>query len=382
MGEYVERAISLQPLVREYADASEAQRHLSKEVADAFSTAGLYRVAAPEDFYGAAQPPREQIGVIEAIAYADGSAAWNVMIGIETFGLIAPGFADCRELIEDPSVIMASSTAAVGKAVRCDGGYRVSGQWQFCSGVHNASIFGATVRVYDTPDGKPLGANRYAILPKGDYEILDTWHTSGIRGSGSHDVRIDDVFVPEARLIAPIGGSDHASPLLNFPLGARLSYNKVAVAWGLARAALDAFVELAAGKTPRFSSKKLAERSHAQLAIAHGEARFQSGRALVLQQLDEMWDLVQARAHITSKQRALFQIACSDSVAGCIELVGRLAEAAGTSANMLGHPLERIYRDVRVVGQHTTVAPHHIQDAGRILLGLPAQEMMLAGLRE
>ena len=381
MGEYVDRARALQPLVQEFADVSEAQRHLASEVADAFSEAGLYRVAAPEDFYGAAQPPREQIGVIEAIAYADGSAAWNVMIGIETFGLIAPGFEHCRELIEDPGVIMASSTAAVGKAVRTEGGFQVSGQWQFCSGVHNASIFGATVRIYDSPEGEPQSTNRYAILPLGDYEILDTWHTGGIRGSGSHDVRVDDVFVPENRLIAPIGGSDHASPLLNFPLGARLSYNKVAVAWGLARAALDAFVELAEGKTPRFSSKRLAERTHAQLAIAHGEARFRSGRALVFELLDEMWDLVQQRAHITSRQRALFQIACCDAVAGCIELVGKLAEAAGTSANMLGHPLERIYRDVRVVGQHATVAPHHIQDAGRILLGLPAQELMLAGLQ-
>ncbi len=381
MGRYVDRAIELQPLVREFADENEQQRHLSQELAKVFSDAGFYRLAAPKDCFGGGQPPREQLGVIEALAYADASAAWNVMIGIESFGLIAPAFENCRELIEDPDVILASSTAAVGKAVRVDGGYRVSGQWQFASGVHNAQIFGATVRVHADDEAPPKGGNRYAIVPVGDYEILDTWHTSGMRGSGSHDVRIDDVFVPEERLISPIGGAEHDSPLLNFPLGVRLAYNKVGVAWGIARAAIDVFVELAAGKTPRFSNRKLQERSGAHLAVAQAEVRLRSNKALVLQLIDEVWAAVQVRGHISSKERALFQISCSDGVAGCIDLVEQLGRVAGTTSNQLGHPLERMLRDVRVVGQHTSVAPQHIEDGGRILLGMPAQEMMLAGLR-
>jgi alkylation response protein AidB-like acyl-CoA dehydrogenase len=200
-------------------------------------------------------------------------------------------------------------------------------------------------------------------------------------GSGSHDVVVDDVFVPDERLIAPIGGVAHTSPLLNFPLGARLAYNKVAVAWGLTRAGLDAFIDLAEGKTPRFTRRGLKERPRAHRAIAEAEVRFRSGKALVTELLEEMWGKVQQRAHITSRERALFQLACSDSVKGCIEAIGTVAEAAGTTANQKGHPLERIGRDIRVVGQHTTVAPHHMEDAGRMLLGLPAQEMMLAGMR-
>lgn len=382
MASYLDKAVALQTLVRGYADQNEAQRHLCPAVAAAFSDAGLYRIAAPQDCFGSAQPPAVQIGVIEAIAYADGSAAWNVMIGIESFGLIAPSFLQCRDLIEDPTVILASSTAAVGSAVKVDGGYRVSGQWPFASGVHNAQIFGATVRVHERADGQAIGTNRYAIIPKGEYEILDTWHTSGMRGSGSHDVLVEDVFVPASRLIAPLGTTEHASPLLNFPLGARLAYNKVAVAWGIGRAAIDGFVELAEGKTPRFSNRKLRDRPRAHLAIAQAEVRLRSGKALVLELLEEMWQRVLVRGHITRKERALFQIACSDSVAGCIEVVESLARSAGTTANQLGHPLERMLRDIRVVGQHTTVAPQHIEDAGRILLGLPAQEMMLAGLPE
>ena len=378
----VHTAEALRGLVAQHADTNESQRHLATEVATAFASSGLYRVAAPKDCYGGEFAPRVQLQVIETIAQVDASAAWNLMIGIESFGLIAPAFGPCMHLLEDPNLVLASSTAAVGKALRVDGGYRVSGQWQFVSGVHNAQLFGATVRVWEGDPPQAVGLNRYALIDKGDFEILDTWHTAGMRGSGSHDVLVEDVFVDEERLIAPIGGTQHASPLLNFPLGARLAYNKVAIAWGQAQAAIDAFVDLAAGKTPRFSRTSLRERPRAQRALAEAQVRFRASKSFVLELLDEMWEKVVAGEHITSAERAMFQAACSDSVLGCIEAVDKLCQSAGTTANQQEHPLERISRDIRVVAQHTTVAAHHIEDAGRLMLGLPARELMLAGLND
>ena len=376
----VEAAISLQPLVREFADQNEAQRHLAPEVAKAFYEHGLYRIAAPEDAYGSAQDPLTQMQTSEAIALGDGASAWNLMIGIENYGLIAPAFGPINHLLADPSVVLAGSTAAVGRADKVDGGYRINGTWQFASGVHNANLFCATVRVWENGERDPNQANQYAVIDLGDFEILDTWHTGGMCGSGSHDVRVTDIYIPEERLVAPIGGVAHDSPLLNFPLGARLAYNKVAVAWGLARAGLDAFVELAEGKHPRFTRKSLRERAFAQRAIAEAEVRFRSGKALVVELLEEMWTRVQVRGHITSKERAMFQIACSDNVRGCRQAIELIVEAAGTTANEKAHPLERIARDIKVVGQHISVAPQNIEDGGRLLLGLPAQEMMLGGV--
>ena len=125
MGTPQERAKGLLGLVRQHADASEDQRHLMGEVAQAFAQEGLFRIAAPVDFFGSEQDPITQIETIETVAYADGSAAWNLMIGIETFGLIAPGFEHCRELIEDLSVVMCSSTASAGRADKVNGGYQV-----------------------------------------------------------------------------------------------------------------------------------------------------------------------------------------------------------------------------------------------------------------
>lgn len=379
MGTPQERAKSLLGLVREHADASETQRHLKSEVANAFAREGLFRIAAPIDFFGSEQDPVTQIETIETIASVDGSAAWNLMIGIETFGLIAPGFTHCRELIEDQSVIMCSSTASAGRAEKVDGGYRVTGRWGFCSGCHNSDLFGATVFIYENGEREESG-HQYLVVPKAQFEILDTWHTSGLCGSGSHDVLLEDVFVPEERLVAPLGKVQNQSALLRMPFRSRLCYNKVAIAFGLARSALDSFVELAEGKVPRFTSKSLKNRGWAQRAIAESEVRVRSARALVIELVESLWEKARLDQPVSDKEAAIFQLACSDAVRGCIASVNQLVEAAGTTANQKGHPLERTARDIRVVGQHQTVAPHHIEDAGRVLLGVPAVDAMLASM--
>ncbi|NJN52846.1 MAG: hypothetical protein HC809_14895 [Gammaproteobacteria bacterium] len=370
----------MQPLVRSHADEAEGARHLPAPVAQAFAREGLYRIAAPTTCGGEAADPVSQIEAIETISNADGSAGWNLMIGVESFGLIAPAFTQCAELIADPDVVLCGSTAAIGRAEAEAGGYRVNGQWQFVSGCHNSQLFGATVRLYR--DGEQIAntGNVYAILESGQFDILDTWHTSGLCGSGSHDVRVDDVFVPQDRIVAPIGFRADDSPLSRFPLGARLAYNKVAVALGVARAGLDAFVELADGKVPRFTSRTLNTRRAAQHAIAAAEVRVRGARALLLDLVGELWLSVNAGDAPGGLQLALFQAACSDAVSGCAQAIDDVCDAAGTSANIKGHPLERIARDIRVIRQHATVASHLMDDAGRVMLGLPGESLMLNGV--
>jgi alkylation response protein AidB-like acyl-CoA dehydrogenase len=242
------------------------------------------------------------------------------------------------------------------------------------------------------PDANPL----YAMIPLEDFTILDTWNVTGLCGSGSHDVRVEEVFVPEARMVSAMGPGARELPaaapavspeeasrsaaLLRFPLGPRLAYNKVAVALGIARAALTAFTELAGGKVPRFSRISLRERGRAQRAVVEAELRVLGARALVMDLLAALWQDILAARRVPAQRLAIFQAACSDAVAGACTAVDLLADAAGTTANMAGHPLERPSRDVRVVRQHVTVASHHIDDAGRVLLGLPAEGAMLRGL--
>lgn len=374
----VERALTLEKLVRDHADESDEQRRLPAEVARAFAVNGLYRIGAPKSYGGEEADPMAQIETIETISRFDGAAGWNLMIGVETFGLSAAGCDSCRELIEDPLVILCGSTAAVGRADLEGDGYRVSGQWQFVSGCHNATVFSATVRLYE--NDKPVSTNVAALITASDFEIQDTWHVGGMRGSGSHDVHVNDVWVPANQIVPRIGFAESDLPLMRFPLAARLAYNKVAVSLGIARAALDAFYALAEGKWPRFSSRKLKERASAHRAIAEAEVLVNGARALLMQEVGVMWQKVERAEDVTNREKALFQITCSHGVRACTNAVDLVCDAAGTSANFETHPLERIGRDIRVVRQHLTVAGHHIEDGGRVLLGLTGEDTMLKGL--
>ena len=376
----IARAADLQPLVREAAEEAERERRLPAHVAEAMARAGLYRVAAPRSHSGGECDPATQIRTIEAISIADGSAGWNLMIGMESFGLLAFGLAGSEALFADPLTVLSSSTAAFGRAEAEPGGVRVSGDWQFVSGCHNCHWFGGLVVVHE--NGSPrLGAPpQFALVARDEISIVDAWHVAGLRGSGSHDVRVRDVFVPEDRLV-PFGtrsGPTHDSPLARIPTGSRLAYNKVGVGLGIARAAIDEFVAVATGKIPRFSSGKLRERPLAQRAVALAESRVRGARAFVLEAVAELWDGLVAGHAPSDRERALLQIACSDAARACAEAVDLVAEAAGTTANRLDSPLERHARDVRVIRQHVTVAPHHLEDAGRVLLGLPPEGLMLS----
>ena len=382
---FLQRVRALEPLIRQHADFADSQRHLHPDVGHAFANAGLYRLAAPASVHGADASATTQIAVLEAVSRIDASAGWNLMIGMESFGLIAPSMGHCVDLIEDTMTVLASSTAAVGRAVREGDGYRVSGRWQFVSGVHNAQLFGATVQVVETDGvaGEPRSPKTtcYALIDTPNFTIVDTWDTVGMRGSGSHDVTVEAVWVPERHLVASIGVVDGNSTNLNFPRGARLAYNKVAIALGVARAALDEFQELAMGKQPRFASTSMRERPYVQRTLAESEARYLGWRAAAYTLAAGLWRKTEDGVVIAAADLARFQAVCSDAANGVADMVHSLCGAAGTSANANAAPLSRIARDATVVRQHVTVAPHHMEDAGRLLLGLEPREIMLRGIK-
>ena len=263
-----------------------------------------------------------QIATIEAAANADGSTGWNLMIGIESFGLIAPAFEQCAELLADPLTILCGSTAAICTADETAGGYRVNGRWQFVSGCNNGQVFAGLVQ--RRRNGEPIEG-----LPRG----LRGGDAPRFR-SARHLERRWACPVPD-RTTSPSPTSKCPTSAFwrrwvgtatirrsnTFPLGSRLAYNKVGVALGIARAAIDAFVDIATGKVPRFTSRTLRDRPFAQRAIARAEVRLRAGRALVFELLEAMWAKVCAAEKVTTRDRALFQIACSDAVVGCAEAV-------------------------------------------------------------
>ena len=372
-------ARSLRPLVRAHADDAERARRLSDAVRSAMAQAGLFRMGAPAVYGGFETAPQDMIAAIEAISEADGATGWTLMIGVETVGiaLAAMDPAAARELLGGrPEVSFAGSVNALGRARRCDGGYRVDGRWQWASGCDGADFFwGGCTLLGD--DGEPQRTRRghpmtiQAIIPRADYRVIETWQAPGLCGSGSHDVEVDDVFVPDAMTTDIHGvGMRVDAPLYRMPAYSRLAFNKVGVGTGIARAALDAFRELATHKTPFTTSALLCERPQAQLAIASAEARLRSARAFVFEAVDALWDAACAGRPSTDEERAMVRLASSHCCAEAVRAVDIVCEAAGISASQPSCPLERAARDVRVVPQHVMVAPSAVLTAGRVLLGL------------
>jgi alkylation response protein AidB-like acyl-CoA dehydrogenase len=384
VADLVARARDLAPLARACADEAERERRLPARLARALAEAGLHRVAAPREVGGAEVHPATQIEVIEVISEADGAAGWNLMIGIENQGFLGaalrPGVA--KSIFADPGLVVCGALNPLGRAVPVDGGFRVSGQWPFASGCQNADYFWGQCVVHEGGERSRDAAGhvrlREALVPASEFDVVDTWHVSGLRGSGSHDVAVRDRFVPDEMTTAVMGGPLHASgPLFRLPPFSRLAYNKVGVATGIARAALDHFVELASHKTPRASSRLLRERPSAQLAVAEAEATLRSARAWVLEVVSELWDAAVDGRPATSEQRALVQLACSHAASAAVSAVERVHAVAGASANFTACPLERCFRDVQVVRQHIMVSPQWTEAAGRILLGLDSDAPIL-----
>jgi alkylation response protein AidB-like acyl-CoA dehydrogenase len=335
--------------------------------------AGLYRVCVPACYGGDEADPVTTVEVVEAISEADGATGWALMIGIETVGLglaWLPPEAAKELLAETPNPVFCGALNPRGVAEAVPGGYRVSGRWPFASGCMHADYFwGMCVNAADPRDLLEV------IVPRASYDILPTWQVNGLRGSGSHDVSVTDLFIPEGRVTRTRGRRlSHDGPLFKLPPYSRLAYNKVGVSLGIARAALDAFVELCQDKTPRLSTTLLRDRPRAQLAIAEAEAALRSARAFVMEACREQWDTVLSGGVSDRRQRALVRLACSHACQEAARAVSIVCVAAGTSPNPVESVLGRCARDVVVVPQQIMVAPHFIDDAGRVLLGLDPLE--------
>lgn len=380
--EPIERARALVPMLREFADQAERERQLPAPAAEAMARAGLYRVAAPRRVGGAECEPAAQIEIIETIAAADGSLGWNLMIGIEVMGFLGAVLERDlgSKLFADPALIVSGALNPVGVATPVAGGYRVTGQWPFASGCHNADYFWGQCQVRDEQGNPPTDGSpslREALLSRDEFEILDTWHVSGLRGSGSHDVAANDVFVPDERMTAvmfePI---QEEGTLYRLPPFTRLAYNKVGVSTGIARSAIDQFANLATTHQRRASGVALRERPDVQLAVAEAETRLRSARAFVLDAVGQVWDTTAAGREASAKERALVHLACSNSATESIRAVDLVCEVAGTAAILESGPLERCQRDVRVVLHHITVSPQWNASAGRVLLGMPSGSLL------
>ncbi len=372
----------LRPVIENGIDKAEQQRHLTMEVSQAMAQTGFYRIAVPTGLHGSEAHPISQIKTIEAVSEIHGSTGWNLMIGVEVMGILAAFYerAIIEPLYADPGLIISGSVNPLGKAEKISGGYQISGQWPFASGIHNAQYFWCQSIVHE--NDKPLKDEKgyvfcESLIPADQLEIIDTWNVSGMRGSGSHDVRVERVFVPDNFICRMQTQTPTASgPLYQMPVYSRLAYNKVGVATGIAMNAITSFVELATQKKPRGSANLLRDRVEAQNAVANAQRILGSARSYVFEQVTDLWDTVEKGEVPTDRQKALLQLACSGAANETVKAVEKLVSAAGVNANFVANPLERCMRDILVVRQHIMVSPQHNPAVGRVLLGMKSGSVL------
>ena len=381
-GSLLERVAGLRDVIRVGGDEAQALRRCPSSVIEALIDAGLFRFTIPRDLGGEDASVGQTIEVLEAISAIDASVGWNVMLGSEINAMAAGGMA--RELakevyVHNPRVIMCGGggpgTLPSRAVAQPDGSYRVWGQATFISGCHNATWCFMIAPVFEDDrvkivNGAPVV--KLWMLHRDEWEIHDTWDVSGLRGSGSHDVSTTGGVVP-----ARFAGVDlvslpalHDNPVFRIPVPLRLAYNKAAVAIGVARGALDAFVELANTKTPMLSSTLLRDRPIAHFRMGEGEANLRAARAFLFEAMGQVEEeLRNGREAPSATATQIARLACTHAANASMHVVDSIHNAAGTSAIRMDSPLERKLRDAHGCATHRWVAHPLYAELGRIFLG-------------
>ena len=372
----LEGARELRELILRHRDRTDEARQLAQPVVEAMARLGLFRALVPASAGGEEWEWPTWMQVVEEISTVDGAVGWNAGVG-STANAIVSGWvsADVGRTVfcQDPIGLVAGAGAPTGTARPVDGGYRVSGRWQFGSGSPHACWFLAGYVVEgETPRLGPM-----MLVPAKDVEIIDTWFVGGMRGTGSQDFAVHDLFVPTAyTLNAADDAPLHPGSLYRLPLVLTLCSTLGPLALGIARGAIDCFVELMAMKVDRFTGTALRERLTVQERVAKAEAAVRSARAFLYEIVNEVWGTVAKGASLTEQQLALFRLANMHAVAAGAQAVDLVYHAAGTSAIFTANPLERFFRDIHVATQHRCASPEELYQAGRVLLGLPLTSLI------
>jgi alkylation response protein AidB-like acyl-CoA dehydrogenase len=378
----IEAARALQTEVRARAPEIEQARRLPADLAATLAKSGLFRMMAPSVYGGGQASPVDYVRTVEAMAEADASTGWCVMIAATT-GLLTAYLPEdhARAIMADPDTITGGVFAPMGKAVAQGDHWRVSGRWKWASGSQNCAWLAGGAMLIE--DGQPLlddqGQPRHKMMlfPAAEVELLDTWRVAGLCGTGSVDMVAQDVLVPRDRAVALHADTPRIdAPLYRFPPFGLLAAGVAAVSLGNARASLDAFAHRAARATSQGSQRKLAERNVVQAEFARATANLEAARAFYYQAMEAAWAAVQTgKAPIEA--RAKVRLASAHAAQVGADVTRAIYDLGGGAAVFLDDELQRRFRDAHVITHHVMVAPSMFELTGRVLFGLPTNDALL-----
>jgi indole-3-acetate monooxygenase len=379
--QWVERARALAPIVEQHRDEGEQLRRLPDAVFEALRDGDFLNLWVPHVYGGHDVDMVSYMKIIEELARLDGAVGWNALIASQGGAILSRYPKAVFERLQAEGAVGAGSIAPTGRAEVVEGGFTLTGRWPLASGCHHATWMVAVGIV--TRDGQPevtpagMPDLRLLLFPKSDCQILDTWYSSGLRGTGSNHFEVSGIFVPEA----------YSIPLLTIPEDAPGNYGRAtlptilapllsAVSLGIARDAIESFIELAQQKTPTMGTTRLADRQSNHMRVGQALALLGSARAYLHETADELMAAL-AQGPVPPNHPAALnsRLAGANAAQSCVQAVDLMYTAAGSSAIYEGHRIERCVRDIRMITQHMGVAPSNFEGVGATMLGFEGPQM-------
>jgi alkylation response protein AidB-like acyl-CoA dehydrogenase len=350
--------------VRQRREEFDAGSHVPRDMIERFKQVGIYRAATPKCFGGDALAPARFLQMIERISEADGSAGWVASFGSAGVYLAALPRETLAELYaESPDLVFAGGLFPLQPAEAVEGGYQVNGTWKFASGCKGADLLGVGI---GAAGGKP----RTAVFRPEQVDIVENWEVVGLKGTGSHDLRVTDKRVEERWTFIRGGAATIDEPLFRYPSIAYAAQVLAVVNLGLARAALDEISRMAGGSGIT-GAPKLSDRAYVRIEIAKAEAKLSAARGFFYNATEQVWNSILAGHPVTPEQTSLLRLSAIHVSQAGAEVVQSAYSLAGTTAIYLRHPLQRYLRDSMVVTQHAFLSEGLYDGAGSVFLGVP-----------
>jgi alkylation response protein AidB-like acyl-CoA dehydrogenase len=378
----VQAAAALRPVIRAYHDELEREQRLPKALVERFHAAGFYRLVRPRELGGLQADPLTYLRTVELLSEGSGSVGWNLcnnnIAQLVTLGLPDAGI---REIYAPGGDVAVAGTAVQGggRAVPVDGGYRVTGRWPFGTGCQESPWMLGSFQILDGDQLRlsPDGASVYwrGVFHRAETQIVaGSWDVSGLRATGSFDWTVDNVFLPERRTMVhagvPLDNQWSHWPGLSYALPAQawVGPHHSAVITGIARAGIDALIELAVEKTPRGRTGRLCDNPQVQDAIGRADAILNAGRAYRSATITEVWNTIAAGEDTTLEQRARCRLAAVHAADCAREAMDLVYRQGGSTSYRRESRLAECWRDLQVVGQAVTIMPEWYPMGGRVFM--------------
>jgi indole-3-acetate monooxygenase len=355
----------------------EAARELPADLLNDLIAAGCFRMFVPRSHGGLEVDLGSSLEIFEALARADGSTGWTVMIGAEGVLLLAllPRQRFDTLYADSPDLLIAGSFTPRGEAKVTADGFEVSGHWPFASGCIHSKWLNGNCLV--TEDGQPRSGplanvpeTRFVLFPAEQAQILDTWFVSGLRGTGSHDIVVDRIHVSKDDTFEPFFGLPSVPGPLYIAAIPQFSLHIASVSLGIAQHAIDDIIALASNQKRRiFAQATLAETPVFQHNLARAEISLRAARAMLKNEAESFWVGVSAGRVPTMAERVRFSATAAWVAAAATAVVDTCYTAGGGTALYDSSPLQRYLRDIHALTQHIAVANGWLTRAGAVLLG-------------